>query len=79
MLHTIHLNVMIVELVLVTRATRHTEALTVTNELHAVLVHPHQTYWVHMGENSTVESTCSHLTGQDQLTSHCITDGNRNG
>lgn len=52
----------------VTRTTRHAEAPAVTNELHAVLIHPHQTYWVHIGENAAVESTGSNLSEQNQLT-----------
>lgn len=59
-------------LVLFTRATRYTEALAVANQLHAVLVHPHQTDWVHIGENATVESAGSHLAGKNQLNSDPI-------
>lgn len=60
------------QLVSVTRTARHTQALAVANELHAVLVHPHQTYWVHVGEDATVESTGSNLIGQNKLHSDPI-------
>ena len=63
---------MIVVLVLVTRAAGHTEPLAVANQLHAVLVHPHQADWVHVGKNATVESTGSHLAGRNQLNSDPI-------
>lgn len=59
-----HCECIIAASVLVTRAARHTEPPAVTNQLHAVLVHSHQTDWVHVGENATVESTGSHLAGQ---------------
>lgn len=54
-------------MVSVTRAARQTEAPAVANQLHAVLVHSDQADWVHVGENATVESTGSHLTGQNWL------------
>ena len=56
--------------ILFTRATCHTEPPAVSNQLHAVFVHPHQTDWVNIGENATVESAGSHLASQNKLNSH---------
>lgn len=70
--HTTASKVIIEELIFVTRAARHTEALAVANQLHAGFVHPHQTDWIHIGKNATVESTSSNLTGQNQLHSDPI-------
>lgn len=57
--------VSIVALVSVTRAARHAEAPAVANQLHGVFVHSHQTDWINIGENATVESTGSHLPEQN--------------
>lgn len=53
--------VIVVKLVFITRAARHTEALAVANQFHAVLVHPDQTDRVYVGENAAIKSTGSHL------------------
>lgn len=56
----------------ITRATRHTETTAVPHKFHGVFINPHQTDGVHIGENTTVESTGSHLTRQNQLNSDAI-------
>lgn len=62
--------IIMVVFILFTRAASHTEPPAVSNQLHAVLVHPHQTDWVNIGENATVESAGSHLSSQNKLNSH---------
>lgn len=51
----------------VTRVAWHTEAVAVANELHAVLVDPHQTDRVDVWQDAAVESTGSNLTGHNQF------------
>ena len=45
----------------VTRATRHTEAVAVPHQLHAVLVNLDQTDRVDVGEDPAIEPTGSNL------------------
>lgn len=68
----VHNNIIIAVHIFLTGAARDAEVPAVPDKFHGVLINPHQTDGVHVGENATVEPTSSHLAEQNRLFSDHI-------